>query len=93
MNDQTATLKVPGKEIINLPILKGSMGEKVIEITTLSKHNILTFDHGFSSTASCKSEITYVDGEIGMLLHRGYSIEEIIDIEKQFKHKLQSHYD
>jgi citrate synthase len=62
------------------PIMEGNIGPKVIDIQTLyTKTNLFTFDPGFTSTASCESAITYIDGDIGKLLHRGYPIEQLAE--------------
>ena len=62
----------------SLPILDGTLGPQAIDIQLLyARHGLLAFDPGFRSTASCKSAITYVDGDAGVLLHRGYPIEEL----------------
>ena len=59
----------------NLPARTGAMGNRLIDIKRLyGDTGILTYDPGFTSTASCQSDITYIDGEKGVLLHRGYSI-------------------
>ena len=79
MSNRTATLSIEGKAPIELPILKGTLGQDVIDIGTLGSHDIFTFDPGFSATASCKSEITYIDGDKGILLHRGYPIEQLAE--------------
>ncbi len=61
-----------------LPLLEGAMGPPAVDIQTLyPRHGILVFDPGFRSTAACKSAITYVDGDSGVLLYRGYPIEEL----------------
>ncbi len=61
-----------------LPTLHGSVGPKVIDIRKLyAQTGAFTYDPGFTSTASCSSEITYIDGEEGILLHRGYAIAEL----------------
>ena len=77
-NKNEAKLILPnGKEII-LPIHKATIGQDVLDITSLLKEsNKFTYDPGFISTASCKSKITYIDGGKGILRHRGYSIEEL----------------
>jgi citrate synthase len=62
---------------VELPILSGSMGNDVIDIRTLGNHNIYTYDPGFLSTASCNSNITFINGEKGFLYHRGYPIEQL----------------
>ena len=62
----------------NLPIYESTEGESVIDISKLhSIANIFTYDPGFTSTASCESKITYIDGENGILRYRGYDIEEL----------------
>lgn len=62
----------------SLPVIEGTAGPQAIDIQTLyAKHNLLAYDPGFRSTASCKSAITYVDGDAGVLLYRGYPIEEL----------------
>lgn len=63
---------------IDFPLKEGTMGPKVLDITKLyADTGLFTYDPGFTSTASCQSSITYIDGEKGQLLHRGYSIEEL----------------
>ncbi len=65
---------------IDLPVIKGTLGPDVIDIRSLYKDTgKFTFDSGFTSTASCESQITYIDGDEGVLLHRGYNIEELAD--------------
>ena len=78
MNKQrNATLSVDGKTI-DLPIYTGSIGPEVIDIRPLyAKTGMFTFDPGFVSTAACKSDITYIDGDEGVLLYRGYPIEQL----------------
>ncbi|KPK12358.1 MAG: type II citrate synthase [Acidithiobacillales bacterium SG8_45] len=62
----------------SLPVLDGTMGPSAVDIQTLyTNEDMLAFDPGFRSTASCKSAITYVDGDEGVLLYRGYPIEEL----------------
>lgn len=69
-----------GSPEVTLPVLTGSIGPDVIDISTLyKKTGKFTYDPGFVSTASCKSSITYIDGEAGKLLYRGYPIEELAD--------------
>lgn len=77
MPDQYAELKIPGKAPIKLPILPGTLGNPTIDITQLGRHGIFTLDPGFMSTACCESKITYIDGEQGILLYRGYPIAEL----------------
>lgn len=64
---------------IDLPILSGNLGPDVVDIRSLAKHGIFTYDPGFLSTASCHSEITYIDGEEGLLYYRGYPIEQLAE--------------
>jgi citrate synthase len=74
---RTATLTVDGKSV-DLPVLTGSIGPDVIDIRTLyGKTGMFTFDPGFMATAACKSSITYIDGDAGVLLYRGYPIEQL----------------
>ena len=62
----------------NLPVYDSTQGESVIDISKLhSQANIFTYDPGFTSTASCESKITFIDGEKGILRYRGYNIEEL----------------
>lgn len=68
-----------GAKPIELPMLSGTAGHDVIDIRTLGKHGVYTYDPGFMATASCNSAITYIDGEKGLLLHRGYPIEQLAE--------------
>ena len=63
-----------------LPILSGTIGHNVIDVRTLqSQADMFTYDPGFTSTASCSSKITYIDGDAGILLYRGYPIEQLAE--------------
>ncbi len=74
---QTATLKIADKEL-TLPVMIGSEGEHAIDIRKLrSDTGYITYDDGFGNTGSCQSEITYIDGEVGILRYRGYAIEDL----------------
>ena len=64
---------------IELPILKPSLGQDVIDIGKLTDEGYFTYDPGFVSTASCDSNITYIDGDAGILLHRGYPIDQLAE--------------
>ena len=79
MTDRTATLSFSdGSSPVTFPVLTGSMGPEVIDIRTLyTKTGKFTYDPGFMSTAACSSAITYIDGDKGELLYRGYPIEEL----------------
>lgn len=76
MADRKATLQIDGQSI-ELPVLSPSAGKDVVDVRTLGKHGYFTFDPGFLATGSCESAITYIDGENGVLLHRGYPIGEL----------------
>jgi len=74
---ETAKLNVEGKDL-ELPVMKGTIGPDVVDIGKLyAQSGMFTFDPGFTSTASCKSTITYIDGDEGVLLYRGYPIEQL----------------
>jgi citrate synthase len=79
MTDRTATLSFSdGTAPVTFPVLQGSIGPDVIDIRTLyGKTGKFTYDPGFMSTAACNSAITYIDGDKGELLYRGYPIEEL----------------
>ena len=76
MADRKATLQIDGKSI-ELPVLSPTAGYDVVDVRTLGKHGYFTFDPGFLATGSCESQITYIDGEKGVLLHRGYPIDQL----------------
>ena len=74
---RTATLNIDGNSA-EFPVYTGSLGADVIDIRSLyAKTGTFTFDPGFMSTAACKSSITYIDGDKGELLYRGYPIEQL----------------
>ncbi len=78
MADKTATLKLPDGKSLEFPVLSGTVGPEVVDIRTLyGKSGMFTYDPGFMSTASCTSAITYIDGDAGILLYRGYPIEQL----------------
>jgi citrate synthase len=77
MADKAATLTIDN-EVIELPIISGTVGPEVLDIRKLyAQSDRFTFDPGFTSTASCESQLTYIDGDQGILLHRGYPIEQL----------------
>lgn len=78
MSDNTCILKVKGKEI-EFPILSGTLGPDVIDIKKLNQEGLFTIDPGFASTASCESKITFIDGDKGILLYRGYPIDQLAE--------------
>jgi citrate synthase len=76
---ETATIKV-GDKSVDLPVLKGTDGPDVVDIRKLyAQADVFTFDPGYTSTASCESKITFIDGDAGILLHRGYPIEQLAE--------------
>ncbi len=77
--ERTATISFnDGAQPIEFPVLSGTIGPDVVDIRTLhSKTGKFTYDPGFLSTASCRSAITYIDGDTGVLLYRGYPIEQL----------------
>ncbi|RCL00806.1 MAG: citrate synthase [Candidatus Tokpelaia sp. JSC188] len=79
MSENKVKITVKGKTI-ELPIRSGTIGPDVTEISTLyKKTGIFTYDPGFISTASCESRTTYIDGDKGILLYRGYPINEVAE--------------
>jgi citrate synthase len=73
-----ATLSYGDGKSIDFPVLAGSIGPEVVDIRALyGKTGMFTYDPGFLSTASCSSKITYIDGDQGVLLYRGYPIEQL----------------
>lgn len=72
-----ATAAGESHSTIDLPIYASSVGPDVIDVTSITKNGFFTFDPGFMSTAACESKITYIDGDEGILLHRGYPIEQL----------------
>ncbi|MDF1685004.1 MAG: citrate synthase [Legionellaceae bacterium] len=79
MTQKTAQIIVEGHDPVELPINTPTIGNQVINIHPLSSLDMFTFDPGFVSTASCESKITYIDGNNGILLYRGYPIEQLAE--------------
>ncbi|VFP84576.1 Citrate synthase [Candidatus Erwinia haradaeae] len=77
MTGKKATMTVEGRSPIELDVLTGTLGCEEIDIRTLGSHGYFTFDPGFTSTASCQSKITFIDGDKGILLHRGFPIDQL----------------
>lgn len=79
MSDKTAKLDVAGKTP-DFPVLEGTLGPEVVDIRKLyGQTGVFTYDPGFTSTASCESGLTFIDGEEGILLHRGYPIGQLAE--------------
>lgn len=79
MSGNTSQLQVDGKTV-EMAIKPGSVGPSVIDIAKLyAQTGMFTYDPGFTSTASCESQITYIDGDAGVLLYRGYPIEQLAE--------------
>jgi citrate synthase len=75
----SSTIEVNGQKL-ELPMLKGTLGPNVVDIRKLyGDADVFTYDPGFTSTASCESQITFIDGDKGVLLHRGYPIDELAE--------------
>jgi len=77
MSEDVAILQLPNGNNIELPVYHPSIGLDVVDVRTLGKAGYFTFDPGFMATGSCESKITFIDGEKGILLYRGYSIDEL----------------
>ncbi|SJM36350.1 Citrate synthase [Psychrobacter pasteurii] len=78
MANETAYLKVDGQEY-ELPIIKGTLGPSVVDVSAFQTAGYWTYDPGFKVTAPVESEITYIDGDKGELLHRGYPIDQLAE--------------
>lgn len=80
MSTKKASLTIDGiADPIELPIYSGTLGPDVVDVGSLTAKNMFTFDPGFVSTAACESQITFIDGDEGVLLHRGYPIEQLAE--------------
>ena len=78
-NTGTATISIDNKTF-ELPVMRGSLGAPGIDVRALHKYTgHFTFDPGFTSTCSTESQITFIDGQKGKLLHRGYPIEQLAE--------------
>ncbi len=77
--EDTAKLIIGGKEII-LPVFEGAEGERAIDIRRLRQETgCITFDPGYGNTGACKSKITFMNGEKGILRYRGIPIEQLAE--------------
>jgi citrate synthase len=80
MSEKKAQLTIDGiDKTIVLPVYEGSTGPDVVDVRGLVGEGVFTYDPGFVSTAACDSEITYIDGGAGILLYRGYPIEQLAE--------------
>lgn len=77
MAGKKAFLNIDGMQPIELLVKEGTIGSDVIDIRSLGANGFFTFDPGFVATASCESQITYIDGDEGILLHRGFAIDQL----------------
>ncbi len=81
LSNESVTLNdTPSGKKYDFPLLPGTVGPKVIDVRKLyNETGYFTYDPGYTSTGSCQSKITYIDGEAGVLMHRGYTIEELAE--------------
>jgi citrate synthase len=79
MTKKIAKLSIDGHDPVDLPIYTPTLGNDVVDVNKLSELDLFTFDPGFVSTAACESKITYIDGDKGVLLYRGYPIEQLAE--------------
>ena len=78
MTTRKAQLTIDGMEGgIDLPVRSGNLGPDVVDVSSLVGQGYFTYDPGFMSTAACESGLTFIDGDKGVLLHRGYPIEQL----------------
>jgi citrate synthase len=78
--ERKATLTIDGQAPVDFQIMSPTHGNDCIDIRTLgAKTGLFTYDSGFLSTASCKSKVTFIDGDVGQLLYRGYPIEQLAE--------------
>jgi len=71
MAEKKASLNIEGRDPIEMPIYSGTIGPDVVDVRDLVAKGLFTYDPGFVSTAATESKITYIDGDAGILLHRG----------------------
>ena len=80
MADDTAIFSAPGNDSLDLPVRPATEGSAGADITKLlSTTGLVTYDPGFANTAACSSEITYIDGDAGILRYRGYPIDQLAE--------------
>ncbi|HEX9461912.1 MAG TPA: citrate synthase [Alphaproteobacteria bacterium] len=79
-NESVTLIDTPSGKKFDFPLIPGTVGPKVIDVRKLyGTTGYFTYDPGYTSTGSCQSKITYIDGEAGVLMHRGYTIEELAE--------------
>jgi citrate synthase len=79
-NESVTLADTPSGKKFDFPLLPGTVGPKVIDVRKLyNETGYFTYDPGYTSTGSCQSKITYIDGEAGVLMHRGYTIEDLAE--------------
>ena len=75
---QQAELKLPDGQVVALPVVVGTEQEQAVDVRALrDQTGFITYDDGYANTGSCSSSITFIDGEKGILRHRGYRIEDL----------------
>lgn len=80
MVEKKAQLTIEGVDkTLELPVYSGTLGPDVVDVRSLTAAGVFTYDPGFVSTASCESKITFIDGDKGILLHRGYPIDQLAE--------------
>ena len=80
MSKEFYTLTSPDGKTTSLPVRHGSLGPDVIDISRLyAEQGVFTHDPGFVATGSCESAITFIDGDKGVLLYRGYPVEQLAE--------------
>ncbi|MGR6981430.1 citrate synthase [Testudinibacter sp. P27/CKL/0425] len=79
MSELKATLSISDGRELELDVHRAVLGYDAVDVQSLVKNHLFTYDPGFMSTASCQSAITYIDGDEGVLLHRGYPIEQLAE--------------
>ena len=78
MSDLKDATLTAGDKSVALPVIRPTLGNDCIDIARLPKETgCFTYDNGFTATASCRSAITYIDGDAGVLMYRGYPIEQL----------------
>lgn len=77
--NQEVKIDLGNGTIVDVPLLKASIGQDVVDMRSLGKYGVWSYDPAFLSTAACESKITYIDGDKGQLFYRGYPIEQLAE--------------